>query len=304
MLAALVSQSRKQRGYFTLNQLLDAGFSRTSIRRMVGSEIAEDAPRVYRSSTTRPSWKDRTYAVTLATGGFACRRSALALYGLGRPPAVPEILVLRSQRNLPPGLCSSAVFGLSDRALTDGNIPTVRAAWLAIEMAASMDLDHVATLLSKLIARNLVDAVALRRRAHELTNPMRPGAARVLRALDTLHPELARTVNEWEALTVAASARHGVPMTHVQHRVVIDGRTYYLDTANPSLRVGIEFAGWDPHGRRPAFDDDHERANDLRGQRWLVFVATARILNSPARAQRFFGRVLEAMSLRDAGARP
>jgi hypothetical protein len=97
---ALRSHARRQHGVFTLAQALACGYSRATVRRRIAAATwQEPAPRVYRVALgADPDWYALTMAHALSSGGVACRRSALALYGLMTPPAHPEVLAGRAQR--------------------------------------------------------------------------------------------------------------------------------------------------------------------------------------------------------------
>jgi hypothetical protein len=69
-------------------------------------------------------WRQAALAACLAHGGVAGFRTAAARYGLGRPPAVPEVLVRRTRRRgpLPAGVHSSGDLPETDRTLI-GAVP-------------------------------------------------------------------------------------------------------------------------------------------------------------------------------------
>jgi len=68
----------------------------------------------------------------------------------------------------------------------------------------------------------------------------------------------------------------GLPPPVQQHRVVVHGRTFFLDLAYPDARIAIEFDGWDAHGTFEAFHGDRERARLLVAAGWRLVHATAR----------------------------
>jgi very-short-patch-repair endonuclease len=68
----------------------------------------------------------------------------------------------------------------------------------------------------------------------------------------------------------------GLPRPVHQHRVTIDGRRYRLDLAYPSLRIDIEYDGWDAHRTRSTFERDRQRDMDLEEHGWRVLRFTAR----------------------------
>jgi len=82
-----------------------------------------------------------------------------------------------------------------------------------------------------------VKPAALRRRANELTHVKRPGCAVVLRILDELHPELARSRNEWEALVARRAKQCGLEPPQLEYELHIDGHRYIADAG--WMRFGI-----------------------------------------------------------------
>ena len=87
----------------------------------------------------------------------------------------------------------------------------------------------------------------------------------------------------------------GLPPPVQQHRVVVAGRTFFLDHAYPDERIAVEFDGWDAHGTFEAFHGDRERARLLVAAGWRLVVVTAR--TTPADLV----RDVRALRLRRAG---
>ena len=126
----------------------------------------------------------------------------------------------------------------------------------------------------------------LGRRAEELRSPARPGAARVLRAITSSHPELGRARNEWEALMLRYARQFELPDAIPNYPVMVAGQRRVLDLAWAAVLVCAEFDGYLPHLRtRRIFDDDRSRQNDLVDAGWKVFRITATMLTeNPRRA--------------------
>ncbi len=87
----------------------------------------------------------------------------------------------------------------------------------------------------------------------------------------------------------------GLPAPVPQHRVVVGGRTFFLDHAYPDARIAIEFDGWDAHGHVEAFHTDRERARLLVAAGWRLLLVTART------TQADLVRDVRALRLRRAG---
>ena len=116
----------------------------------------------------------------------------------------------------------------------------------------------------------------------------------MLKILDDLHPELARSRNEWEALVARQAAEHGLEQPHLEYEIVLDGHRYILDAAWPGPRVALEFDGRDPHMRRRVHDYDTGRRNDFTDAGWLRFGITASALR--LRDERAFTQVARAIA--------
>ena len=156
-------------------------------------------------------------------------------------------------------------------------------------------------LIESAIVRGIIDPFALARRARELRNSKRPGAQVVLDVLATLHPELERSRNEWEAALLQAVQRCGLPEPRVEAAVRLNGRRYLPDVSWPEYRIALEFDGRDPHMRRATHDNDALRRNDFIEGGWLSFGVTATELAGGA--VRTLKQVAKALKTRaDSGA--
>jgi very-short-patch-repair endonuclease len=274
-----------QRGVFTLDQALGAGFSRPTVRRRLRTRSWEElAPRVYRVAVgTPPDWRSLTMARVLAIDGAACRRSALALHGLLGPPAEPEVVVVRARRTSTRAPSPSTdCLPAADLIVVDG-IPATTAARTLIDVAGLLPRTLFEDLFDTAIVQRLVTVNRLRDRAEALWAPRRNGCAIVLALLDERDPGLRRSRNVWEAKLLRTVQRLGLPRPEVNYRVRVGGRVRYLDLAWPDARVAVEFDGFVPHSTRRVFDDDRERQNDLVADGWTVFRVTAAMLVRPER---------------------
>lgn len=115
-----------------------------------------------------------------------------------------------------------------------------------------------------------------------------------LRILADLHPELARSRNEWEALVARRAKEYGLDLPELEHELYIDGRRYIADAAWPQVKVALEFDGRDPHMRRRVHDNDSVRRNDFTSAGWKRFGVTAAALKR--RDDRTFRQVARAIA--------
>jgi hypothetical protein len=292
-----VARRRSHRGHFTSADAQMAGVSRMHLSRLVSEGLVTHiAPRVYRFRiAAAPSWKDRLAAELLSTGGIACGLSATALYDLADSPPSPCVLVERGSRIARGARETTRVLPRYEVVTVDGlrALAPVRA---VLDSAHRLSTTDAIAMVESAIVRSLVRPDALRRRARELTNSKRPGCAVVLRILADLHPELARSRNEWEALVARRATEFGLQPPELEHEIVFDGRRYIADAAWPEPRVALEFDGRDPHMRKRVHDYDTGRRNDFTAAGWLRFGITASALQN--RDDRTFRQVARAIERR------
>jgi hypothetical protein len=291
-----VARRRGQRGYFTSAQAQAAGVSRTQLCRLVERGIVgRAAPSVYRFGVgVVASWKDRLAIELLTTGGTAAGLSAAALYDLADPPARPCVLISRGRRP-GPGRHSTRELAKYECVIVDG-LRTLNPVRAVLDSAHRLSPRRASALIESAVVRGLVKPDVLRRRATELAHSKRPRCAVVLRILGELHPELARSRNEWEPLVARWAKELGLELPQLECELFIDGRRYIADAAWPAQRVALEFDGRDPHMRRSVHDNDTRRRNDFTDAGWKRFGITATALKR--RDDRAFELVARAIGRR------
>jgi hypothetical protein len=271
--------------------------TRRSLSRLVEQGlVVRVARRVYRFRIgAAPGWKDLLAIELLSTGGTTGGLSAAALIDLADPPARPYVLVARGGR-------ASGRDHHTTRELTRHELVTVEGlrtlspVRTVLDAAHRMSRSRAVAMVESAIVRGLVTPEALQRRATELRHSKRPGCAIVLRILDDLHPELARSRNEWEALVARRARELGLELPRLEYEVTFDGRHYVADAAWPDQRVALEFDGRDPHMRRKVHDNDSARRNDFEDADWKRFGITAAALKN--RDDRAFAQVARAIARR------
>lgn len=294
-----IARRRGQRGYFTTRQAIECDFTPRDLRRLVERNvITREARAVYRFTVSSlPTWKDLLAAELLATGGTACALTSAALYNAADPPPRPRVLVPRGSRNAVPGRHTTREL-LDEECTTIDGLRTLGPIRMVLDSVHRLPRHKARALVESVIVRNLVDPDALRKRAVELANPKRPGCKIAIEILDDLHPELARSRNEWEALVVRRAKELGLPEPSLEFEIVLEGRRYILDAAWPDSLVALEFDGRDPHMRKTVHDRDSARHNDLADAGWRRFSITAGALQRGD--DRAFRQVARALSKRPA----
>jgi Transcriptional regulator, AbiEi antitoxin len=286
-----------QRGAFTSAQASNAGVSPVQLHRLVKRGVVVCcAPRVYRFAVgAAPTWKDRLAIELLSTGGVACGLTAAALYDLVQPLTPHEVLVPRGSRHAVPGRHTPRELARFETT-TVGGLRALVPIRTVLDSVHRLPPDRAVALVESAIVRKLVKPLALERRARELQHPRRPGCAVVLRILADLHPELARSRNEWEALVARRAKEYGLEPPELEYEVFIGGRRYIVDAAWSRTKVGLEFDGRDPHMRWAVHDNGSLRRNDFADADWLRFGITADALKR--RDDRAFAQVARAIARR------
>lgn len=277
---------RAQHGVFSLAQALDAGFSRSAVRRrVVARRWLELGSRSF-VVATGVSATDRQLlaALTLSTRAVASGASAAALYDLLSFPSPPEVTVVRSRRSLRHDEVHSSIdLPKTDLTVVDG-IACTTAVRTVIDVAGRLSARAAEELVDTAIARGLVTVRQLERRSTELACPRRRGCAVVLRVLGET-AELGRVRSTLEARALRLIVRAGAPSPRVNLRLRCNGRMREIDLAWPELGIAVEIDGFGPHRERKAFDDDRSRQNDLVAAGWTVFRLTFTALRAdPDRA--------------------
>jgi very-short-patch-repair endonuclease len=277
---ALRRHARGQLGLFTQAQAIASGVNERQTKRMVArGHWHEQARFVYRAALAAPpTFEQRLMAVVLSVGGVAYGRSALALYGLIRPPSHPEVLVVRGARNRRRDGIHSTRSLLRNEIVTAAGVPAVLPGRAIIDGAATLRLPEVCRIVDEAVAREIVHPMTLRVRAVELNNAKRPGCAKVLGSLALQHPGLERARSVWEAEVWRLVRRYGLIEPAVNHPVRVGGQRRFLDVAWVEEKVDLEFDGFLARSSRAVFDDDRARQNALVADGWTVFRATSTLL--------------------------
>ena len=286
-----------QRGCFSSAQAQSAGLSRRRLWRLTDQGVVtREARGVDRFAVAAaPTWRDRLAVELLATGGIACGLSAAALYGIADPPATPSVLVPRGSRSAVPGRYTTRELLRSD-CTTVAGFRALAPSRTVIDSVHRLPRATAVSLVESAIVRGLVKPIALQRRASELSHGTRPGCRIALDILADLHPELARSRNEWEALVARRARELGLPEPRLEYELFFDSHRYIADAAWPEQRVVLEFDGRDPHMRRAVHDYDTSRRNDFADAGWSRFAITAAHLT--AGNDRVFRQVAAALTRR------
>jgi hypothetical protein len=277
----------RQRGLFTVQQALRSGFDSHTIQLAVArARWDEVAPSVFRAlPASRMTAIETLHAGTLSANALAARRSTLALLDLAPFPPVPQLLVVRSRRNLDrPNIHSTLSLPESDRTLIVG-IDSTTAVRAVIDACGHLPRTLATRVITKGIVKRRFNPEELYARAEELRNPRRPGAYSVLRIVQSLNPSISEARNEWEALIGEHAAKFGLPVPIFNFKVELPTGVRYLDSAWPPVKRGIEYDGyWEHLMSMERFDGDRVRDSELQNAGWTIDACTNRMLRKNARA--------------------
>ena len=270
----LLARRRRQLGLFTLSDALDAGFTRSSVRRRVQSGAWRAIePRVFQvPDGVKTTERQRLLARVLATRCPASGESAAALYGWIAFPPEPHVIAIRGTTRRRGARITDSLPSW-DVATVDG-IPATRPARTLIELATVLPRERFEDVVDRAVIGKTVTLERLEKRARELRAPRRSGCAIVLDVVATRHPELARARNEMEAKVLRELDRRRVPRPRVNHVVHLRGEIRIVDVAWPEQKIGLELDGLLPHSTRRVFDDDRVRRNLFTAEGWRMFHVT------------------------------
>jgi hypothetical protein len=299
----LAVRARRQLGLVTRGEARSAGLSARQVDNRVASGRWESIrPGVYAGGWVPPSLEQAHLAVVLSVGPPCAISDESAALVWRLPVEAPDRIHVTTPR--------------ARRVVMEDVVQHRRECWWPDDMTVHRRVP-VTT-----VARTLVDCgpalgahrlgavvdAALRRKLLRLEDlascVARLGSvgARRLQAVRTVLQDRNalpdRGANGGELQVLEVLRRAGLPLPVAQHRVVVGGRTRYLDYAYPEQRIGLEFDGFAEHGLlRSTFDDDRVRGNALALGGWLVLHFTSR-----STAVELVERTQEALDL--ASARP
>ncbi len=265
-----------QLGLITLEQVLDAGGSRSLAAYRVGTgEWERVLPGVYRDRLVTPSLRQACFAANLWGGADAviARTAAGALWGLdGVAAAKPELWVPKTSS----ARAELVVVHRGDVALDDrrriGPITLTSPARTIVDLAAVLEDEDLTAVVEDAIHRGLTTQMSILRCLDRLGGQGRRGTTRLRKVLEdrgAQRPAMSRLeVKIWRTLR----AKGLTPIR--QHPLQIGGTTYYLDFAFPQWRVSVEGFGDKFHRSPRKRKHELQRLADLASVHWRVLPVT------------------------------
>lgn len=252
----------RQAGAISAGQLLSVGLTRGQVRGHVRAGLLRRAGQgLYVLAGQQQDWRCRLWLALLGAGpsGFACRRSAAALWGFdGVPEEFVEVAVPRGHH--PRG---SKIVRLTriqpGEVTTIESIPVTSPGRTLIDLGAVVAAPLVERCLESALRQELVAIGDL-----DVVPSSRTPGSSVLRAILAQRPEDAPpTESDAETLFLLIARSMGLPEPMRQVAVERQGKPYRLDFAWPQILLAIEIDGASVHG------PDHLGA-DLRRQNHIL----------------------------------
>lgn len=239
----------------------------------------------------------RSAVLAAGEGAFASHRSAARLWNFGvdfRDKL--EMTVPRGRLVVIPGL-TVHTSNVPDVFLTqiDG-IQVTNAERTLLELSSFRSDATVKRILDDAVIRRIVDLDRLLLTYRLLRSMGRRRFGVWRRVLPSVFPEMAKLDTAAEVRAFEAWRDAGLELPQPQYRLMVDGRTRYLDFAYPNLKIAVEIDGFVTHDRlRAAADRRSDRWMETRG--WIVL----RFANSSSDAE-FVNDVRAAIVLKSTAA--
>jgi hypothetical protein len=269
----------RQHGLVTFQQCIDTGAKRNGVSRLAArGQVRRVRHGVYAFAGSPTSWEQELLGAVLSAGdgAAASHSSAAALWGFRHLPYLTfELTISRSRRVRLSGVSvhRSTSFGTSD-VTRRNRVPVTTFERTLIDCTAVLSEFQLSANLDDGLRRR----VASLRKLRECAQRLEAGPGRrlsVVRSLLAARPnrfDPGGSAQERRVLDVLTAA--GLPAPVQQHRVAVNGKTYFLDYAYPKQRVFIEYYGSAWHGTPSAVVYDSDRISDLTTLRWQPLIFT------------------------------
>ncbi|MFA5883905.1 MAG: type IV toxin-antitoxin system AbiEi family antitoxin domain-containing protein [Acidimicrobiia bacterium] len=272
----------QQLGLITSAQAHQLGLTRDAVlHRVERGDWERVRTGLFRLRGSRHTWEQDTLTATLAAGplAWASHFTALRLWGYrGFDDAPIEITVPLDRRPRIAGVRvhRSGTVAEADLRMLDA-IPLLSAARTLADVSSRFDDAALGALIDDGLRRRVLSLHALHAVARRLPT-IAPGRSpeRMARLLAVRTAGFHPGDSELESTVHRTLVNAGLPAPVRQHRLTVNGRTYFLDLAYPERKIAIEVDGFEFHRERNAFDHDRARQNDLVGAGWTVVRFTSR----------------------------
>lgn len=276
---------RRQRGLLTTPQLLHAGWSKDMIYDAVAADdLIVVRHRVFRVAGAPFDHETAVLAAVLGAGeaSFVCGLSTLELFHSGWFPRPDEIHLLSEGWNRPrmPGVVGHRTVSLPAYDLTHiRSIPTTTAERAFIDRCGSLSSKALGDAGDDLLRRNIIRLPRLMKSFELIPRSGR----RKRRPMYAFFEERVKgydpggSARELDVMKLIRSAGPELVLPQQQYRVRVEGFVYDLDYAWPDTMNGLEFQGWEWHGKYMSdFHRDTDRTRRLQRAGWTIWPVTVR----------------------------
>jgi hypothetical protein len=273
--------AERQHGLVTYRQALDAGLTARQIhRRLLTGRLVQVRVGVYAIAGTPPTQEQAWLAAVLAAGDGAVlgHASAAHLWQLRERPEPGGIHIVTPGPNRVrlDGVVHHRSGLLVPLDVTvRRQVPTLTAARTLLEIAGRLGVTATGRTLDDGMRRTLFTLEEVRACHARLAGPGRRRLRDARLALGQRLPGYDPGGSDVEVRAISALVGAGFPMPVQQHRVVIEGRTRFIDLAYPQRMLAIELGGWTYHRWRSAYVGDRARTRQLQRAAWTVVEFTA-----------------------------
>jgi len=275
----IVAIASRQHGVIFLQQLVELGLSRRTIRWRVSSgRLHRIHQGVYAVGRPDLPIKGRWMAAVLACGGGAVlshRSAATLLELLNVRGGKIEVAVPRRTPVVRPGLRvhRSTCLVPADRVTVD-RIPCTSVPSTLLALAATAPTNVLESACNEAEIKGVfdlrsIDQLLARRSGH-------PGASRLRAVLAIGDLGTDRTKSKLEKRFLRLARDTGLPAPTVNEWISIPGEEMRCDFVWHREKVIVEVDGWETHRTRRAFHDDRRRDQLLRLAGWEVLRFTDR----------------------------
>jgi len=279
--AAVAAIARRQHGLVTLAQLR-LHLSPAEIRHRVDrGRLQRVFAGVFRVAGAPESWDHMALAAVLASGEGAVVSFLAGAYvwniaGFWEQPQC-EITTPSRRRTRLEGVI------VHDSEILDGlhvdrrrGLPITSLARTLCDLTACCSPNQVGRALDDALRRKLTSLRRVAAVFDDLATRGRRRSTIMRELLAERGPAFHPGDSDPEVRMVRVLVAAGLPKPVQQHRVRIEARTYKLDAAYPSYKVGLEYEGFDYHIGRTAFDARYERDRLLKRDDWYIVYVTSR----------------------------
>jgi len=160
--------------------------------------------------------------------------------------------IQRHHKDLPP-----------DEATSEAGIPVTSVPRTIFDLAATVDVDAIASMLRESEHRNLWDRLSLPDLVERY--PGRRGVQKVRLALARVTEEPpGRKRSKLEERFAPFLRHHRLPVPRFNDWILLGAKRYQVDCHWPGTGQIVELDGWEGHSTRSAFRDDRARDRALR----------------------------------------